>query len=69
LKEVFTLDPGGYNAENAYWKSYALPKLVKALPAEERARLEARTRTISGHYDALSRDYQAGKAENDIPLA
>ena len=69
LKEVFTLDPGGYNAQNAYWKSYALPKLVKALPEEERARLEARIRAISERYDALSRDYQEGKAENDIPLA
>jgi tRNA(Arg) A34 adenosine deaminase TadA len=69
LKEVFTLDPGGYNAENAYWKSYALPKLVKALPEEERARLEARIRAISGRYDALSSEYQEGKAENDIPLA
>ena len=29
LKEVFTLDPGGYNAENAYWKSFSLRKLVR----------------------------------------
>jgi tRNA(Arg) A34 adenosine deaminase TadA len=69
LKEVFTLDPGGYNAENAYWKSYSLPKLVKALPEGERTRLEARIRPISERYDALSREYQEGKAENDIPLA
>lgn len=69
LKEVFTLDPGGYNAENAYWKSYALPKLVKTLPAEERTRLEARIHSISGRYDVLSNKYQEGKAENDIPLA
>jgi tRNA(Arg) A34 adenosine deaminase TadA len=69
LKEVFTLDPGGYNAENAYWKSYSLPKLVQTLPEEERARLEARIRAISGRYDALSREYQEGKTENDIPLA
>jgi tRNA(Arg) A34 adenosine deaminase TadA len=69
LKEVFTLDPGGYNAENAYWKSYALPALVKALPERERARLEARIRAISGRYDALSSEYQEGKAENDIPLS
>jgi tRNA(Arg) A34 adenosine deaminase TadA len=69
LKEVFTLDPGGYNAENAYWKSYSLPRLVKALPEEEHARLEARIRAISGRYDALSDEYQEGKAENDIPLA
>jgi tRNA(Arg) A34 adenosine deaminase TadA len=69
LKEVFTLDPGGYNGENAYWKSYALPKLVKALPEEERTRLEARICAISGRYDTLSNEYQEGKAENDIPLA
>ena len=69
LKEVFTLDPGGYNAENAYWKSYALPALVKALPERERARLEGRIRAISGRYDALSSEYQEGKAENDIPLS
>ena len=32
LKEVFTLDPGGYNAENAYWKSFSLRRLVRELP-------------------------------------
>ncbi|MBN9065985.1 MAG: nucleoside deaminase [Rhizobiales bacterium] len=69
LKEVFTLDPGGYNAENAYWKSYSLPGLVKALPEEERTRLEASIRAISRRYDALSGEYQEGKAGNDIPLA
>jgi tRNA(Arg) A34 adenosine deaminase TadA len=68
LKEVFTLDPGGYNAENAYWKSYSLPKLARALPKGERARLEKRIGGISESYDALSRHYQEGKTENDIPL-
>ena len=42
LKEVFTLEPGGYNAENAYWKSYSIRRLVRDLPEAERARLEAR---------------------------
>ena len=32
LKEVFTLDPGGYNAENAYWKSFRIRRLVRDLP-------------------------------------
>ena len=68
LKEVFTLDPGGYNAENAYWKSYSIRKLVRALPEPERARLEARIAVISARYDALSAEYQDGKAGNDIPL-
>ena len=69
LKEVFTLDPGGYNAENAYWKSFSLRRLVRALPAAERARLEARIAQIARRYDDLSASYQAGKADNDIPLS
>ncbi len=68
LKEVFTLDPGGYNAENAYWKSYSLRKLVRELPEADRNRLEARTAAISARYDALSSEYQHGKSGNDIPL-
>ncbi len=68
LKEVFTLDPGGYNAENAYWKSYSLRKLVRELPQAERKRLEARVAAISARYDELSSKYQDSKAGNDIPL-
>ncbi|MET0940852.1 MAG: nucleoside deaminase [Mesorhizobium sp.] len=68
LKEVFTLDPGGYNAENAYWKSYSLRRLARELPEADRKRLEARAAAIAARYDALSAQYQDGKAENDIPL-
>lgn len=68
LKEVFTLEPGGYNAENDYWKSYSLRRLVRELPDAERNRLESRIKTIADKYDALSADYQDGKADNDIPL-
>jgi tRNA(Arg) A34 adenosine deaminase TadA len=68
LKEVFTLDPGDYNAENAYWKSYSIRKLVRALPEPERTRLEARIAKISARYDALSAEYQDSKMGNDIPL-
>ncbi len=68
LKEVFTLDPGGYNAENAYWKSFAIRKLVRDLPEPDRARLKARITAIARRYDDLSEAYQQGKAENDIPL-
>jgi tRNA(Arg) A34 adenosine deaminase TadA len=69
LKEVFTLDPGGYNAENAYWKSFSLRRLVREFPAAERARLEARIAQIARRYDDLSASYQMGKADNDIPLS
>ena len=68
LKEVFTLDPGGYNAENAYWKSYSLRRLVRELPEPDRARLEARAAAIATRYDHISSEYQASKADNDIPL-
>lgn len=68
LKEVFTLEPGGYNAENAYWKSYSLRKLVRELPEPDRKRLEDRIAKISARYDEMSGAYQAGKIDNDIPL-
>lgn len=68
LKEVFRLDPGGYNAENAYWKSYSIRKLARTMPQADRARLEARMDAISKRYDELSGTYQASKGGNDIPL-
>jgi len=68
LKEVFTLEPGGYNAENAFWKSYAINKLIADQPEPERSRLKARAAKIAGKYDELSAQYQAGKANNSIPL-
>lgn len=68
LKEVFRLDPGGYNAENAYWKSFALRRLVRALPEAERQRLEERVSRLERRYDQLSAVYQASKEGNDIPL-
>lgn len=68
LKEVFTLDPGGYNAENAYWKSYALRKLARTLPQTDAAQLEARFAALSALYEKMSDIYQSSKDENDIPL-
>jgi len=69
LKEVFRLDPGGYAAENAYWKSYSIRKVMRTLPDAEQARLEARRAAIARRYDELSSVYQASKDDNDIPLA
>jgi tRNA(Arg) A34 adenosine deaminase TadA len=68
LKEVFTLDPGGYRAENAFWKSFDLKKLAETAGAE-RERLGERIATISARYDRLSAEYQKGKGGNDIPLS
>jgi tRNA(Arg) A34 adenosine deaminase TadA len=68
LKEVFRLDPGGYRAENAYWKSFSLRRMVRELPEAERQRLEERIARIAKRYDDLSETYQTGKSDNDIPL-
>jgi tRNA(Arg) A34 adenosine deaminase TadA len=68
LKEVFTLEPGGYNASNSYWTGYSITKLVAGLPKTEREALQKRISAITGKYDALSQSYQQGKTDNEIPL-
>lgn len=68
LKEVFTLEPGGYNRENAFWKSYSIHKLIAELPEPDRERLTKRAAAISEKYAELSQQYQAGKDKNSIPL-
>jgi tRNA(Arg) A34 adenosine deaminase TadA len=68
LKEVFTLDPGGYRAENAYWNSFNLRRLARGLPQPARRKAETSIARIERTYDELSETYQASKADNDIPL-
>jgi tRNA(Arg) A34 adenosine deaminase TadA len=69
LKEVFTLDPGGYNAENAFWTRYAIAGLVAALPDPDRTAQQARIAAISRRYAELSEIYQLAKGNAGIPLA
>ena len=68
LKEVFTLDPGGYNAENAFWTGRSIRRLVAELPEPDRSRLTARCDALAKRYDELSTAYQESKGDNDIPL-
>jgi tRNA(Arg) A34 adenosine deaminase TadA len=68
LKEVFTLEPGGYNDENAFWKSYAIQKMIAELPEPDRDRLHRRAAAISAIYEELSERYQSTKSGNSIPL-
>lgn len=68
LKEVFGLEPGGYRAENAYWKSHSIRREIAAMGEAERSELSSRAAGISRRYDALSHVYQASKDANDIPL-
>lgn len=69
LKEVFTLEPGGYNSENAFWKSHGIKAEAGKLPEPDRSRLLERISAIAKRYDALSATYQDSKEGNAIPLA
>jgi tRNA(Arg) A34 adenosine deaminase TadA len=68
LKEVFTLEPGGYNRTNAFWKGQSIIDLIAKLPEADRVRLQLRAEAISRTYAELSAAYQAGKENNAIPL-
>ena len=68
LKEVFTLEPGGYNRTNAFWKGQSIHALIDQLPEPHRSQLQQRAAGVSRKYDALSATYQAGKQGNAIPL-
>ncbi len=69
LKEVFGLAPGEYRANNAFWDSFDIIKLINALPAEDRAEAGKHVDAITHRYADLSSTYQKGKSGNDIPLA
>src|ERR1044072_5281626 len=57
LKEVFTLDPGGYRRSNAFWNSLAIRNMIEALPQGERERLNTRADTIVDEYRTMSLTY------------
>ncbi|PRA55315.1 deaminase [Brucella pituitosa] len=68
LKEVFTLEPGGYNRDNSFWHSHSIHKMVASLPEPDRSRFEKRLDAIRAKYDAMSGAYQSSKDGNAIPL-
>jgi tRNA(Arg) A34 adenosine deaminase TadA len=68
LKEVFTLEPGGYNRHNAFWDSASIASMVAAAPDAARTHMEQQTAEIKNRYAALSDQYQSGKGDNAIPL-
>ncbi len=68
LKEVFTLEPGGYNASNAYWKSHDIVRTLASLDRGNREALTARVEDIAALYADLSALYQANKGTAGIPL-
>jgi tRNA(Arg) A34 adenosine deaminase TadA len=69
LKEVFTLEPGGYNRTNAYWTSAGLMRGIEAAPEPEKAQFLARVEALGKTYAEMSETYQAHKSEGtEIPL-
>ncbi|WP_331372439.1 nucleoside deaminase [Sinorhizobium chiapasense] len=68
LKEVFTLEPGGYNKTNAFWRGQSIAALIAGVPEPHRTRYQQRAEAISRKYAELSAAYQAGKENNAIPL-
>ena len=68
LKEVFTLDPGGYRRENAYWVARSVDEVIGGADPAAQGALRARVDAIRAEYAALSEAYQGAKAENAIPL-
>ncbi|HHG89603.1 MAG TPA: nucleoside deaminase [Devosia sp.] len=69
LKEVFTLNPGAYARQNAFWTSCNLQEMAAELDPASRARAEAKIAHIAALYAGLSATYQAHKGDAGIPLA
>lgn len=69
LREVFTLAPGGYRRENAYWTARSVAEVITGADPARQDALRARAEAIRAEYDALSKAYQEGKAGNAIPLS
>lgn len=69
LKEVFTLDQGGYVQENEFWKSHNLMNMIAKLPETEKTALRDRVKKLDAMYAKMSDIYQANKNDSEIPLA
>jgi len=68
LKQVFTLDAGGYAKTNDYWTSHDLMDLIADCDAEHRSGFLARVDALKSTYAAMSETYQANKGDSEIPL-
>tara|TARA_R110002020_G_scaffold5971_17_gene24662 strand:- start:1145 stop:1747 length:603 start_codon:yes stop_codon:yes gene_type:complete len=68
LKEVFGLEPGGYNHDNAFWRGRGIFDIMAGLGEDETRPLLDQANRIRARYADLSNAYQAGKDDNVIPL-
>jgi tRNA(Arg) A34 adenosine deaminase TadA len=69
LKDVFGLEPGGYQRSNAFWTAYSIPDLINDEDEPLHTELLARRQLIADRYAVLSVQYQESKGGNDIPLS
>ena len=69
LKEVFGLEPGGYNHDNAFWRGRGIFDIIASLPDHQAQPLLDQANRIRARYADLSNAYQATKDANAIPLA
>jgi tRNA(Arg) A34 adenosine deaminase TadA len=69
LKEVFGLEPGGYNHDNAFWRGRGIFDIMATLPDGKARPLLDQANRIRARYSELSALYQKGKDANAIPLA
>lgn len=68
LKEVFGLEPGGYNKNNHYWESHSLDELIGSCDGGEQEQFKTRVKALEESYAEMSSTYQANKSANEIPL-
>lgn len=68
LKELFDLEPGGYQRENAFWSAHNIIHIAATFNEAERDKAAAQIKDIRARYDALSDHYQTHKTDNAIPL-
>ena len=68
LKEVFGLEPGGYNHDNAFWRGRGIFDVIATLPDDQAQQLLEQAARIRARYAELSEAYQSSKDENAIPL-
>ncbi len=68
LKEIFNIDKGNYNKENFYWKSHNINYLLENLSSPKKESFINDFKEIKKSYINLSKEYQASKNGNSIPL-
>ncbi len=69
LKEIFTLDPGGYAKENAFWSAHDIVKMIDHINEQEKSVRLDKVKSIGQLYSDMSKTYQDNKGAANIPLA